>query len=115
MIPASPLNLTRSAGEYRPDVGHAAVRNAGQHEQISAVARQFEAIFIRQMLAAARQSETAGGILGDDPGSQTFRQMRDEHFADIAAGQSMFGLAAMIEQQLTQLSAAQAMPTDRKD
>jgi len=76
--------------------------------QLAAAAKQFEAIFVRQMLAAARKThfgDDASG-LGGGQGADTFRSMQDEHFADIAADTGAFGLAKMIEQQLsTQLSA----------
>ena len=67
--------------------------------KVAEVARQFEAIFVRQILATARTSGF-GDALGQGPGSQTFRQMRDDHFAGIAAQHSMLGLADAIEAQL---------------
>lgn len=72
---------------------------ASERAELAAAARQFEAIFVRQMLAAARKSEFGGNLLSG-PGEQTFRQMQDEHFADLAAGRGAFGLARMIEAQL---------------
>ena len=76
----------------------------GEREKLSVAAKQFEAIFVRQMLAAARKTQfggselTAGGSGGG--GMATFRQMQDERFADIAAERGSFGLAKMIEAQL---------------
>ena len=71
--------------------------------KLTKVAQQFEAIFVRQMLAEARkshlsnESDTLGG-----QGMDTFRQMQDDRFADIAAqlARGSFGLAKMIEAQL---------------
>ena len=74
--------------------------------QLAKVAQQFEAIFVRQMLAEARKShlsnqdDTLGG-----QGMDTFRQMQDDRFADIAAERGSFGLAKMIEAQLTKQAA----------
>lgn len=73
---------------------------------LAKAAQQFEAIFVRQMLAAARKSEFGGELLGGQ-GLDTFRQMQDEHFADLTAQQGSFGLGKMIETHLAaQLGAA---------
>ena len=62
-------------------------------------AQDFEAIFLRQILAAARKS-TMGDTLFSSDASSTFTQMQDSRFADIAAGRDALGLAGMIERQL---------------
>ncbi len=67
---------------------------------LAKAARGFEAIFVRQMLAAARKSDLGGSDLTGGQGIATFRQMQDEQFADIAATRGAFGLARMIEAQL---------------
>jgi peptidoglycan hydrolase FlgJ len=64
-------------------------------------AKQFEAIFVRQMLGAAR----AAKLGGENPlfGSQamdSFNAMADERYAQIAADSGAFGLAKSIETQL---------------
>ena len=68
--------------------------------QLAAAAKQFEAIFVRQLLAAARKTDFGGDVLGGQ-GLDTFRTMQDEHFADLAADTGTFGLAKMIERQLS--------------
>lgn len=73
--------------------------HGSDRERLAAAARQFEAIFLRQMLAAARKADFGGELLGGQ-GLETFRTMQDEHFADAAAQSGAFGLAAMIERQL---------------
>lgn len=70
-----------------------------ERAQLAQVAKQFEAIFVRQMLAAARKADFGGDMLGSDS-LQTFQTMQDEHFADIASDTGAFGLAKMIEKQL---------------
>ncbi len=62
-------------------------------------AEGFEAIFLRQMLASARQTNF-GSDLFDSSGSDTFRQMRDDAFAEMAADRGVLGLSKMIEAQL---------------
>ncbi|WP_374282019.1 rod-binding protein [Novosphingobium sp.] len=70
-----------------------------QREQLAGAARQFEAIFVRQMLAAARKADFGDPLFGGQ-GIDTFRTMQDEHFADVSAKSGAFGLAAQIEAQL---------------
>ncbi len=71
-----------------------------EREKLAEVSKQFEAIFVRQMLAEARKSHFGGQDLLGGQGMDTFRQMQDERFADIAAQRGSFGLAKMIEAQL---------------
>ncbi len=84
--------------------------------QLAGAARQFEAIFVRQMLAAARKTDFGGDALGGQ-GLDTFRTMQDEHFADLAADTGAFGLAKLIERQLAAqigvIGGAQAAPQGR--
>jgi peptidoglycan hydrolase FlgJ len=68
-------------------------------EKLSVAAKHFEAIFVRQMLSEARKTHFGGDLLGGQA-KNTFRQMQDERFADIAAERGAFGLAKMIEAQL---------------
>ena len=67
--------------------------------QLAGAAKQFEAIFLRQMLAAARKADFGGELLGGQA-LDTFRTMQDEHFADLAAQNGAFGFGKLIEAQL---------------
>ena len=69
-------------------------------EKLTAASKHFEAIFVRQMLSEARKTNFGGGDLLGGQAMNTFRQMQDERFADIAAERGAFGLAKMIEKQL---------------
>lgn len=69
-------------------------------EQLKAAAKQFEAIFVRQMLSEARKAHFGGDELFGSQGMDTFRQMQDERFADIASDRGAFGIAKMLELQL---------------
>lgn len=71
----------------------------GERAKLAAAAKQFEAIFIRQMLCAARATDFGGGLF-DSEALGTFRQMEDEKFADIASQTGAFGIAKQIEAQL---------------
>jgi flagellar protein FlgJ len=83
-----------------------------QREQLSAAAKQFEAIFVRQMLSAARKTDLGGEKgLFDSEAMGTFRQMQDDRFAEIASQNGSLGMAKMIEAQLTRMLPA-ASPAD---
>jgi flagellar protein FlgJ len=72
----------------------------GERERLGVAAQQFEAILVRQMLAAARSADFGGDELFGGEGEQTFREMRDAEFARVASETGAIGLAAQIEAQL---------------
>ena len=67
--------------------------------KLAAAAKQFEAIFIRQMMSEARKSNFGDTLLGSEA-QDTFREMQDSKFADLAAERGVFGLAQSIEKQI---------------
>lgn len=73
---------------------------ANSPAELKAAAQRFEAIFIRQMLSAARASDFGGDDLFGGPGLEQFNAMRDEKLADIASETGAFGFARLIEAQL---------------
>lgn len=88
---------------------------ATDREKLAATAKQFEAIFMRQMLAAARKADFGGEKLlgGADSGGgalDTFGQMQDDHFADVTAQGGTLGFAAQIEAQLARFLPSSATP-----
>ena len=74
----------------------------GERERLKGAAQQFEAIFVRQMLAAARSTDFGGDDLFGGQGDDTFREMRDAEFARLASESGTLGLAQSIEAQLAQ-------------
>lgn len=73
-----------------------------EREKLSGAAKQFEAIFLRQMLASARSVDFGGDdVFGKM--DQTFVQMRDERFAEIASQTGAVGFAKQIEHHLAAL------------
>ena len=68
-------------------------------KQLSTAARQFEAIFVRQMLAASRKASFGDALMGSSAG-ENFREMLDARFADVASERGALGLAKQIEAQL---------------
>lgn len=72
---------------------------ADQRAELREAAQAFEAILLRQMLASSRATDFGGNDLFEDS-DDTFTQMRDERFADIAAQSGQLGFADAIERQL---------------
>lgn len=79
---------------------------AGDREKLAQAAKQFEAIFLRQMLSAARKADF-GDTLFSSEALGTFRQMQDDRFADIASQTGAFGMAKVIEAQLARFLPAE--------
>lgn len=79
----------------------AANKTASQKEQLAGAAKQFEAIFVRQMLASARKADLGGDDLFGNSAVDTFREMQDSQFADIAAQTGTLGLAKQLENHLS--------------
>lgn len=76
-------------------------------EKVAGVARQFEAIFVRQMLASARKADLGGDdLFGSGGAIDTFREMQDSQFADIMANKGTLGLAKQIEVHLAKFAEA---------
>lgn len=91
-----PITLTGA----NPAIVSANAPGGAERERLAEAARQFEAIFVRQMLAAARDTDFDGEGLFSGAGDDTFREMRDARFAELAAGTGSLGLATKIEAQL---------------
>jgi flagellar protein FlgJ len=87
-----------------PVAGMATKADATDREKLKVVSKQFEAVFVREMLAAARKtsfgSEGGAGDIDGGQGLDTFRQLQDERFADVTAQSGTLGLAKIIEAQM---------------
>ncbi len=71
-----------------------------ERQKLAEAATRFEAIFARQMLAAARKAGFGDELFGS-AGGDTFRQMMDERFADLMAESGTLGFGKSIEAQLS--------------
>lgn len=77
---------------------------------LTRTAQAFEAIFLRQMLAAARAANFGGEEIFGGPGLEQFEKMQDEHMAKIASESGTFGFAKLIEAQLAAQLAQSGTP-----
>ena len=90
--------------------GAVPAKAAPQAAKLVKVAQQFEAIFTRQILGAARKANF-GDTLFSDSAMDTFGAMEDAKFADISAAHGTLGIAKMLEHVLGQRQAAQDAAT----
>jgi len=79
--------------------GSLSASHGTDRERLAGAAKAFEAIFVRQMLSAARQAGFGDSLIGGQ-GLDTFRSMQDSQFADMTAQSGALGLAKQIEAQL---------------
>lgn len=110
MVPLSSRPAVSLAQSARQPPRQAGPQDAPSGD-LAKAAQQFEAIFLRQMLAAARKADFGGeeSLLGGQ-GLTTFRQMQDERFATIAAESGALGIGRMIADRL---QADMALPPAR--
>ena len=73
---------------------------ADQKAELEKAATQFEAIFVRQMLAAARKASPPDGLF-DNSATEQFQSMQDSNYADLMSQHGGLGLAKTIAQQLS--------------
>ncbi|HKT76345.1 MAG TPA: rod-binding protein [Sphingobium sp.] len=86
-----------------------------QKAQLEKVARQFEAIFLRQMIGTMRQSGGGEGIF-DSSATEQFRDMSDARTADSMAEKGALGIAEMLLRQYeSRTPAASAAPAPAQD
>jgi len=68
-------------------------------------AQQFEAIFLRQMIAGMRQARLSEDVLGSSA-TDNFVELADARTAESVAALGRFGIADMIEKQLSRRGGA---------
>ena len=67
--------------------------------KLGGAAKEFEAIFVRQMLSSARKASFGDELFGSSA-VDTFRDMQDSQYADLTAKTGTLGLAKQIEAHL---------------
>lgn len=71
------------------------------------MAKQFEAVFVAQLLKVMRESVGSSGLFEDAPGKDVHMSMMDQHLAQELVKQGGFGLAEQMRQYLEQAQANQ--------
>ncbi|HLZ78620.1 MAG TPA: rod-binding protein [Sphingomonas sp.] len=78
-----------------------------QQTKLKSAAQAFEAVFLRQMIGAMRQSGPGDGML-DNEASNQFRDMADSKMADSMAQKGVLGIAEMLLKQVGPIAAKAA-------
>ncbi len=69
------------------------------------VAQDFEAVFLREIIGTMRKGKLADDIFGSSA-TDNFREMADARTADEMARLGQFGIAGLIERQLSKTTGA---------
>lgn len=72
---------------------------AAELDQLKAAAKQFEAIFTRQMLKSMRDAKLSEDDLFGSDATDQFRDMQDSNFADQLAGKGSLGIGDLLVRQ----------------
>lgn len=64
-------------------------------------AQGFEALFLRQVIGSMRQAKLGEDLFGSSA-TNTYREMSDRQLADSLSQKGAFGIAALVEAQLSQ-------------
>ena len=86
-----------------------------EKSELRKAAEGFEAMFIRQLLEAARKTDFGGDDLFGSQAQDTFTEMRDARFAEMASQSGGFGMADMLEAQLARQIVPQLSATGQQE
>lgn len=85
-----------------PGGGRSAMETGGSREdRLKTATREFESVFVQEMLKAMRATVPDGGLLDAGRSEEVFTSLLDEHVASAAAARSEGGLAEALYRQFT--------------
>jgi flagellar protein FlgJ len=91
------LQISSALRSAKPALPHLSAKNA---DQVDKVSKDFEAVFINEIMGAMFEGVKTDGPFGGGPGEGIFRSMMIEHYSKTIAGQGGFGLAAAVKREL---------------
>ena len=89
--------LAAAASLAKPALPPGSAKNV---EQAGKVAKDFEAVFINEIMGAMFEGVSTDGPFGGGPGETIFRSMMIENYSKTIAAQGGFGLAAAVKREL---------------
>ena len=101
MMSISTIQTDRVKAAGMPLEQLAGNKHIDEKEKVGEVARQFEAVLLRQILVAARKSVIKSSLIPESATSSIYQDMLNERIADSISRSKGFGLAASLEDQLT--------------
>ncbi|MEH6756199.1 MAG: rod-binding protein [Parasphingorhabdus sp.] len=90
LLAASSTNAAKPAGN-------------GEKSKVEAMAADFEAIFVRQMLSTMRTASLGEGLF-DGQGTEKFRDMQDSMLAKDMADKGVFGVAQLLSRHVEKIN-----------
>ena len=91
------LQLSSALSQARPKLPGASAKTP---DQAGKVAKDFEAVFINEVMGAMFEGVSTDGPFGGGPGETIFRSMMIENYSKTIAAQGGFGLAAAVKREL---------------
>jgi flagellar protein FlgJ len=92
------LSSTSAQGALASAAAKGAVQPTAATDKLKSVAKQFEAVFMRQLIGSMRSSSMGDGIL-DSSATQQFRDMSDSKLADSMADKGVLHVADLLVKQ----------------
>ncbi len=89
-----PANLVEDDSRLSPE----------EKEKLRTVAKQFEAVFVNQMVGAMRKTVQPNGLIPQSQGERIYQGMLDTEHADKLAESNQFGLSELIYEHLLRSS-----------
>lgn len=93
-----PISSKPAAPSFVPASATPTLTGGGGDGGLRKAAEQFEAVILRQLMAAMRQAKLGDDMLGSSA-TDNFREMADARTADSIAAMRQFGIADMVERQ----------------
>ena len=102
---AADLELSQALGAIkRPPAPSGAAKTAAAADK---AAKEFEAVFIGQMVSAMFEGVKSDGPFGGGYGETIFRSLMIDHYAKTIAEQGGFGLAGQVKREILRLQEVQ--------
>ena len=95
----APVDLQVTAALARAKTPAANVK-VSDADQATKVAKDFEAVFINEMLGSMFEGIATDGPFGGGPGEAIFRSMMIDNYSKTIAAQGGFGLADAVKREL---------------
>ena len=91
------LQLSSAVSQARPKLPGASAKTP---DQAGKVARDFEAVFLNEVMGSMFEGVSTGGPFGGGPGEAIFRSLMIENYSKAIAAQGGLGLAAAVKREL---------------
>lgn len=101
-VKATMLNSVEQSQASRVDSLTSHASRERDLAKVKELAKDFEAVFLEQMLRTMRSSVQKSGLVDGGNAEEIYRSMLDGEYAKLMAGQGTSGLSQMIERQLLQ-------------